>query len=205
MSNKIVIVDYNTGNIGSIVNMIKYLGFNSKISNNIEDILDADKLIIPGVGNFDYGIKELNKLNLIPALNDSVIVKKTPVLGICLGAQLMTNSSEEGRDKGLGWFNAEVKKFKLTKNFKLPNIGWNNVQIMKNSSLFKYMYDNPRFYFVHSYHIVSNDLNDVLCRSNYIYDYDSALQKKNIYAVQFHPEKSHKFGMKIIENFIKEV
>ena len=202
---KIAIIDYNSGNIGSILNMLKYIGVDAFLTKDEEEIRNAEKLILPGVGHFAYGMKQLEDSGLIPILNDVVLNKNTPILGICLGAQLMTLESEEGMVKGLGWFDAVVKKFKFDSedNIKLPNIGWRNIYAEKESVLLKDMYINPRFYFVHSYHMISANKNDILFRSNYNFNFTAALEKDNIFALQFHPEKSHKYGVKILENFCK--
>ena len=205
MSNKkVIIVDYNSGNIGSVINMFKYIGVDAELTNDPDEIRNAERLILPGVGNFSYGMKQLEDSGLIPILNDVVLNKKTPILGICLGAQLMTLKSEEGMVNGLGWLDAVVEKFKFSseENIKLPNIGWRDISIEKESILFNNMYANPRFYFVHSYRMNSNNTKDVLAKSSYNIDFTAALEKENIYALQFHPEKSHKYGLEVFKNFV---
>lgn len=200
----IVIVDYGMGNLGSILNMLKKIGAEAIISSDVDIIKNADKLILPGIGAFDTGMKNLNGLKIIPILNNKVISEKTPILGICLGMQLLTKSSEEGILPGLGWINAQTIKFKFDEknnNLKIPHMGWNTVHLSKNSPLFKEMFDEPRFYFVHSYHVVCDDEQDILTQTYYGYEFASAVQKDNIMGVQFHPEKSHKFGMKMLKNF----
>ena len=201
----ITIVDYKVGNLGSILNMLKKIGVKSKVASTEDDIFNAEKLILPGVGAFDTGMDSLRKTGLLDVLNEKVLKKNTPVLGICLGAQLMCNGSEEGKEKGLGWFNADVKKFQFEKKstYKTPHIGWNYVDFKKNSKLFTNMYNDPRFYFVHSYYMKSNQDSLILTQTEYGQIFVSSLEKKNILGVQFHPEKSHKFGMKLLENFIK--
>jgi glutamine amidotransferase len=204
----IVIIDYGMGNLGSIQNMLKKIGAKGIISSDISDIQKADKLILPGVGAFDNGMKNLQKLELIPILNEKVLVNKTPILGICLGMQLLGKKSEEGQLAGLGWVEAETIKFKFDDNqanFKIPHMGWNTIQIKKESSLFKNMYENARFYFVHSYHLVCKNKQDVLTETNYGFDFVSSVEKNNIIGVQFHPEKSHKFGMKLFKNFVENI
>lgn len=201
----ITIIDYGAGNIGSIQNMIRKIGGQAIVSSKEEDIYNAEKLILPGVGSFDYGMRQLNDSGLIASLNKKVIEDKTPILGICLGVQLFTKGSEEGALKGLSWFDAETIKFNLPieKKLKVPHMGWNEIDIKKKSKLFTDMYEDPRFYFVHTYHLKSNSPSDILTESTYGYNFVSSLEKDNIVGVQFHPEKSHKFGMKILSNFIQ--
>ncbi len=201
----IVIIDYGVGNLGSVYNMFKKIGAIPKISSNILDIEGADKLILSGVGSFDYGMKQLYNLGLIKILNEKVIDNKIPILGICLGMQLFTKCSEEGTVKGLGWFDAETIKFQFDKNnhaLKVPHMGWNTIKPEKDSLLFSEMYDDPRFYFLHSYHVTCKNNQDILGTTKYGYEFPAALEKGNILGVQFHPEKSHKFGMQILKNFI---
>lgn len=198
----ISIIDYGVGNLGSILNMFKKIGVEAKLTTSIDDILNADKLLLPGVGAFDTGISKLKETGYIEALNKKVLVDKTPILGICLGLQLMTKSSEEGTLPGLGWFDADTVLFKVDTNvFKVPHMGWNDVFIKKPSPLFNDMYEEPRFYFVHSYYIKSNNPTEVLFTSNYSSEFVCGLQRDNIYGAQFHPEKSHKYGMKLLKNF----
>ena len=201
----VVIINYGMGNIGSISNMLKRIGAEAVVSSNPQEIRKAARLILPGVGAFNNGMDNLNNLGLTFVLNEMVIQQKTPILGICLGMQLMTKSSEEGSRPGLGWIDATTVRFKFGKeeqNLKIPHMGWNVIQWRKESVLFKDMPEEPRFYFVHSYHAVCNDKEDILATTNYGYDFVSAFQKGNIIGVQFHPEKSHKFGMQVLRNFI---
>jgi glutamine amidotransferase len=199
------IVDYKTGNLGSIQNMLKKIGEKSIISSDIDELKAAEKIILPGVGAFGKGIKSLKELNLWDTLNNKVLVDKTPVLGICLGAQLMTKGSEESDETGLGWVDANTYRFKIDKEskHKVPHMGWNRVEPMKASKLFEGMYEDARFYFVHSYHMTFNNLDQALFKTNYAYDFHSGFEKDNILGVQFHPEKSHKFGMKLLKNFVE--
>lgn len=201
----IVIIDYGMGNVGSIENMLKKNGVKATVSSEITDIENADKLILPGVGAFDNAVKNLNQLNLIPVLSEKVLDEKIPVLGICLGFQLLAKKSEEGTLEGLKWLDAEVVKFNFDESdtgLKIPHMGWNTVDIQKKSPLFHEMYEEPRFYFVHSYHFVCNN-EDVLTTTFYGYKFVSSCEKDNIIGVQFHPEKSHRFGMKLLKNFVK--
>lgn len=199
----IVIIDYGMGNVKSIVNILHKVGGEAVISHDIDEIMNADKIILPGIGSFDMGIRNLTEQGLIPILNKKVVQEKTPFLGICLGMQLITKKSEEGKLDGLGWIDAETIKFKSMNNLKVPHMGWNYIIIKKNSQLFKHMYDNPRFYFVHSYYVECKNKDDVLTTTEYGFDFTSAIEKENIYATQFHPEKSHKFGMKLMKNFVE--
>ena len=202
----LIIIDYGIGNLSSIKNMLKKIGVDSIISNKEEDIINAYKLIVPGVGHFDYGMQHLNESGLVDALNEKVLHKKTPVLGICLGVQLLTESSEEGKGKGLGWIKGKTVAFDKTKldaNHKIPHMGWTDIKGFGQSQLFTGMYDEPRFYFVHSYHLQLDNHADVLATANYGYDFAIGIEHENILGVQFHPEKSHKFGMKLLENFVK--
>ncbi len=200
----ITIVDYGMGNLGSISNMLKKVGYSSVITQDIECIKKSTKLILPGVGAFGNGMKSLRELGLIEVLNQKVVKEKVPVLGICLGMQLMTNKSEEGDEKGLGWIDAEVIKEFTNKDIKIPHMGWNLVNIIKESQLFYEMFEENRFYFVHSYYVKCNNVNDVLTNTYYANDFVSSFQKDNILGVQFHPEKSHKFGIKLLRNFVEK-
>ena len=202
----ITIINYGIGNITSVKNMLKKAGAEDvRISNNPEEIAAADKLLLPGVGHFDYGMKKLHESGLIPLLEKRVLQGKVPILGICLGAQLITNRSDEGNTPGLGWVDAETVAFdkdKLPAGYKVPHMGWNNVQVKKDNPLFANMHDDPCFYFVHSYHLKMEDRQDEWLTTQYGYDFCAAFQRDNIFACQFHPEKSHKFGLRLMENFV---
>ena len=185
--------------------MLKKIGFNSVISSSVEEIENAKKLILPGVGAFDSGMEKLHSLNLIPILNKKVLEEKVPILGVCLGMQLMTKRSEEGKMQGLEWVDAETLRFnfpKEEKNLKIPNMGWKNIQVKKNERLLAGI-ENPRFYFVHSYYVKCDNDEDVLSTSSYSIEFVSAFSHQNILGVQFHPEKSHKYGMKLLQNFME--
>ncbi|MBL1420841.1 MAG: imidazole glycerol phosphate synthase subunit HisH [Alphaproteobacteria bacterium] len=201
---KIVIVNYGMGNLGSISNMIKKVGYRSEISSDIDVIRSATKLILPGIGAFAKGISNLNKFNLIDVLNEKVIGEKTPILGICLGMQLMTKYSEEGNVKGLNWIDADVKLFELD-DLKVPHMGWNVVEQTKKSELFIESKEDKRFYFVHSFYVSCSYSDDILTKTPYGIDFVSSFEKGNVYGTQFHPEKSHKFGMNLIKNFIEKI
>jgi imidazole glycerol-phosphate synthase subunit HisH len=200
----ITIIDYKTGNLGSIQNILKKIGVESIVTSDKSEISKATKLIFPGVGAFDTGMKNLAHLDIVDILNEKVLKEKIPVLGICLGMQLMSNKSDEGQLPGLGWIDAEVVRFnfKDTISYKIPHMGWNFVNQEKESCLLKEMYDDARFYFVHSYYFKANDEKDILTSTHYEIKFTSSVEKGNILGVQFHPEKSHKFGMKLLKNFI---
>ena len=203
----ICIVDYGTGNLGSIRNMIKRIGYQSTITSDPNVLSNASKIILPGVGSFDYGMNNLSKYNLIEILNHKVQNEKVPILGICLGFQLMTMKSDEGKLNGLGWFNAETILFNFSSHKKkliLPHMGWNKVKIINNSLLTNGLNEKSKFYFVHKYHIQSFEKNDIILNSNYGYEFVCSMSKENIMGVQFHPEKSHKWGMILFENFLKK-
>lgn len=203
----IVIIDYNMGNIGSIVNMLKKAGGTAVLSSDPNQIEQAEKLILPGVGAFDVGMQNLAELGFNEILRKKVIEKRTPILGICLGMQLLTERSEEGALPGLGLVNASTVRFRFdcNSNLRIPHMGWNSVTVRKESPLFYDMYPDPVFYFVHSYHVVCHRAEDVLSTTNYGYDFVSSLHKGNIFGTQFHPEKSRKYGLKLIKNFVELV
>jgi glutamine amidotransferase len=200
----ITIIDYKTGNLGSIQNILKRIGEESVITSDKDEIARATKLILPGVGAFDTGMRNLSGLNLIDVLNVKVKVDKVPVLGICLGMQLLSRGSEEGSLPGLGWIDADSIRFRFANSleYKIPHMGWNFIKQHKTSKLFESMYTDPRFYFVHSYFLRVHDMEDILTSTTYEMEFTSAVERGNILGVQFHPEKSHKFGMKLLKNFV---
>lgn len=198
----IAIIDYNIGNLGSISNMLKKIGAHSFVTANPKDIAKASKLILPGVGAFDAGMKKLEESGLIPLLNERVLQAGVPTLGICLGMQLMTRRSEEGNLPGLGWIDAEVKRFRLSGHqLKVPHMGWNTVTPLRSSPLVDNLPSESRFYFVHSYFVHCARTEDSLLTTSYGKPFHSAFQWRNVMGVQFHPEKSHKFGMALLRNF----
>jgi len=200
----IVIVNYGLGNLGSIRNMFKKIGVESIISSEPSQIINASKLVLPGVGNFGKGMYELEKSGLKDLLTQKVINNKTPILGICLGMQLMTDDSEESGSKGLGWIPARTLKFNFDSlDLKVPHMGWNTVQVSNDNPLIENSEEEIRYYFVHSYYVKVSDEIHSLAKTNYGITFDSAIQKDNIYGVQFHPEKSHKYGMNLLRNFSK--
>ena len=199
----IAIVDYQMGNIGSIVNMFKRIGFESRVARDKGDLATASKIILPGVGSYDHGMTNLRKSSLLDELNAKVL-EGTPVLGICLGMQLLARSSEEGTEPGLGWIDGAVRKFQFAepdRHLKVPHMGWNDVAPAKEDPLIAGLPDRPRYYFVHSYHFVCHNPEDALLTTTYGGEFVSAVRKGNIMGVQFHPEKSHKYGMALLKNF----
>ena len=202
---RIVIVNYGMGNLNSVKKKLDSLKVDSVISSNVEEILAADKLILPGVGHFAKAMENLQNLGLIAALNEAVLVRKTPVLGICLGMQLMSKYSEEGNVEGLGWIDAKVIRFSVndTLKFKVPHTGWNQIQSSKQSKLMAGIADGSEFYFVHSYFMHLNDKADELNTTEYEENFSSAVEKGTIFGVQYHPEKSHGIGKTLLKNFVE--
>jgi glutamine amidotransferase len=190
------------GNLGSIQNMLNKIGVKSTITSSPGEVLVAEKLLLPGVGNFKRAMENLTNYGLIDTLNQKVLVEQIPILGICLGMQLMSSYSEEGECEGLGWIPARTEKFEMFEKsgLKVPHMGWNEVAFPTNHFLSEGLVD-PRFYFVHSYKVTCESMENILCTTNYGVEFHSGIQKDNIMGVQFHPEKSHAFGMRLLENF----
>jgi imidazole glycerol-phosphate synthase subunit HisH len=204
----IVVVDYGVGNIGSIVNMFKKVGAKAIASSDPMVIRDAEKLILPGVGAFDAAMRKFHETGLVPVVGEMVLEKKTPVLGLCVGLQLMTKGSEEGQLAGLGWFDAETIRFKFEADYahlKVPHMGWNTVQVRRNHPLVAEWDPESRFYFVHSYHVAAKETDAVLAETEYGVNIHSILGRDNIMGTQFHPEKSHRFGMRLLKNFAENI
>ena len=204
----LVIIDYGMGNLGSIFNMLKKLKATPVISSKAEDIEKADKLILPGVGAFKNGMEKIHKMGLHSILTRKVHHEKVPILGICLGMQLFTSKSEEGSVNGLGWLKAETVKFQFNQAnsaLRIPHMGWNFLSVQNKCPIFDDMYQDSRFYFCHSYYVKSNDKTNVISKTHYGFDFCSSINKDNIYGVQFHPEKSHKFGMQLLKNFVEKL
>lgn len=199
----ITIVNYGLGNQGSILNMLKKIGAEAETSSSPEGILGAEKLILPGVGSFDTGMEYIIEKKLIEPLSEKVIGEKTPILGICLGMQLLTKFSEEGNIAGLGWIAATTSRLPAKADLKVPHMGWNVVTPTRISPLTKGLPNETRFYFVHSYCVNVENEEDSILKANYGITFDAAIQHDNIYGAQFHPEKSHKFGMQLLENFAR--
>jgi glutamine amidotransferase len=202
---KIVIVDYNMGNLRSVQKAFEKAGCRAVITNEHDIIRGADKIVLPGVGAFKDGMKHLKELGLVEILNEEIIKSKKPFLGVCLGMQLIAKKSHEnGLTDGLGWVNAEVVKFDFSdydKKLKIPHVGWNNVNYKNNNLLFEGVANKSDFYFVHSYYFKTNE-DIVTSTTDYGFDFVSSVNKNNIYAFQFHPEKSQIVGLKLIENFV---
>ncbi len=203
----IIVIDYDMGNIGSVLNMLKKVGAEAKLSQCPEDLLLADKLVLPGVGAFDNGMANLQRLGYLPIMNQCVLEDKRPILGICLGMQLFTRRSAEGLEQGLGWLDADTVRFRFNpehSHLKIPHMGWNEVNFRPGSSFFDISNEEQqRFYFVHSYHIVCDKDENVLATTNYGYEFSSVVHKDNIIGTQFHPEKSHRFGMALLRRFVE--
>lgn len=203
----ITIIDLGIGNIGSVINMIKYVGGDCKVSSSPMEIKSASKLILPGVGSFDKAMNQLRNKQLVDVIVEKATIDKVPLLGICLGMQLLTSSSEEGNEIGLDLIPAETLSFKkaLKKNLvkeRIPHMGWNDVQVKQVNKLTKDLIEFSRFYFVHSYYVKCLHQENSLMTSHHGFEFNSAIVKDNVYGVQFHPEKSHKYGKKLISNFI---
>lgn len=201
-----VIVDYGVGNLSSIQNMIKKGGNQSIISGDIDTVANASKILLPGMGHFDNCMIKLKASGLLPALEKKVFAEKIPLLGICVGLQMFMHSSEEGNEPGLGWVQGETVRFDTTRmdtnNFRIPNMGWMDVETVKPSGLFAGL-EESRFYFAHTYHVKLDNYGDELVKANYGYNFTAGIECGNIIGVQFHPEKSHRFGMLLLKNFIE--
>jgi glutamine amidotransferase len=201
----IVIVDYGLGNLASVLNMFKKIGTKDVVISGEHEVIEkADKILLPGVGAFDAGMDHLEKSNLIPLLNKKALEQKVPMLGICLGMQLLTKRSDEGVKNGLGYIDAETIKFNLdpTLKLKIPHMGWDYISVKKNNPLVEIDSKN-RYYFVHSYFVKCFDDKQSLATCNYGQEFTCMVNNDNIFGAQFHPEKSLRFGMKLLENFAK--
>ena len=204
MKQTLAIVDYGMGNLNSVKKKLDRLKTTASITSNPKDIIKADKIILVGVGHFAKAMKNIKELNLLDTLNEVAIIKKKPVLGICLGMQLMAKDSEEGNAEGLGWLDANVRKMQVddTLRFKVPHTGWNKITQSKKSRLMKGIPESSEFYFVHSYHLMPNETSNILNETEYCFKFTSAIEKDNIFGVQYHPEKSHDVGEVLLKNFI---
>ena len=203
-SKKVAILDYGMGNLGSVFNMLKYLGFESIVSNKLSDLNKGTHLILPGVGHFDKAIRNIKRNGYDEFIMRKALDEQRPILGICLGMQLMCKNSEEGSESGLNLFDYEVKKFSFPEDttLKIPHMGWNFIRRDEESVLFKNLDNKSRFYFVHSFYVHDNNLPYKTSSTSYGIEFISSFNKDNIYGVQFHPEKSHKFGKKLFTNFL---
>ncbi|GAB3279155.1 imidazole glycerol phosphate synthase subunit HisH [Larkinella harenae] len=200
----LVIIDYGMGNLRSVQKKFDRLEGRVRVSSDRQEIAHADKLVLPGVGHFANGVKKLKESGIWDVLNQKVLVEKTPILGICLGMQLMARFSEEGNTAGFGWLDAEVIRFRVhdALTHKVPHMGWNTGERAKQSDLLATIPDQALFYFVHSYHMVCRQPQDILTMTTYSYPFVSAVEKANIYGTQFHPEKSHDWGERVMANFM---
>ncbi|MBS1946953.1 MAG: imidazole glycerol phosphate synthase subunit HisH [Bacteroidetes bacterium] len=199
----ITIIDYGVGNLASIQNMLKKSGHEAAICNRASEIEKATKIILPGMGHFDNCMQKFNQSGFRPIIEKKALQEQAPVLGICVGLQMFMRSSEEGNEKGLGWIAGETIKFKqdkLLNGEKIPNMGWLDIVPKKGSRLLSNL-NNARFYFAHSYHVQADNGADELLVADYGYPFAAALEHENILGVQFHPEKSHRFGMQLLKNF----
>lgn len=199
----ITIVDFGVGNLGSIRNMFKRIGVPAQVTSDLDKIALSTKLVLPGVGAFDNAMSRLCEGALRDLLDRKVLAEKVPILGVCLGMQLLTRGSEEGSMPGLGWIAADTRRIPGSPGLKVPHMGWNVVRSVCSSPLTAGLAHDARFYFVHSYAVHVDDPSNSLLRSRHGIDFDAAIQAGNIFGVQFHPEKSHKYGMNLLTNFAR--
>lgn len=198
----ITVVDYDIGNLAAVANMFKRIGAECEITSDAEKIRNATKLVLPGNGAFDACMKALRQTGLIPVLEEKVHQDLTPILGICVGAQMLGRGSEEGVEKGLGWLDMAVKRFPSALNLKIPHMGWAEVELTRpQDTLVSALDERARFYFVHSYYMQPANQQDVLLTAHYGIDFAAAVSSGNIMGVQFHPEKSHRYGKQLLEQF----
>ena len=202
MNKKILILDYDVGNIESVVKAVKHLGYTSIFSNKKKDLDSASKIILPGQGSYKFAMKKLNELGLVEILKYKVKKEGQPVLGICLGMQILSSKGyEESETEGLNFIEGEVKILK-NKPSKLPHIGWNSVNFIENNKIFKNLENNKDFYFIHSYYFECKNKKNSIANTNYNQNFSSIINKENIYGFQFHPEKSLKRGLNLLKNFL---
>lgn len=200
----IVIVDYGLGNIQAFANIYKRLDISVTFARSADDLVNATHIVLPGVGAFDWAMERLNGSGMRGALDRLVLEEKRPVLGICVGMQMMARRSDEGTAAGLGWFDADVRRFdesRIQGKTRLPHMGWNDVAPMSEQDLFNDLGDSARFYFLHSYYFAPHDPADVLATADYGDRFACAVRRGNVYGVQFHPEKSHGWGVQLLKNF----
>ena len=198
----VTLVGYGLGNIQAFANIYHRLNIPVVIASNANQLLGAEKLILPGVGAFDWAMARLNESGMRARLDELVLHQKTPVLGVCVGMQMMANRSEEGEISGLGWIDAEVVRFQLpqVRHAPLPHMGWNDVNFLREDPLFVGI-SSPRFYFLHSYHFLAHHDSQILATTDYGHSFTSIASSSHIYGVQFHPEKSHHWGVQLLKNF----
>ena len=206
----IKILDYGMGNTASMLNMIRKSGGEAEFCSKAENLESATKIVLPGVGSFDNCIEKLNESGMLETLTRKVLDEKVPFLGVCMGMQLLFEKSEEGELPGLGWIKGDVARFDFTrleqhKSLKIPHMGWNVVEPNTYANVFSGLEEEARFYFVHSYHVNCSDSSDILATTHYGYEFTCSIHRDNIWGTQFHPEKSHRFGMQFFKNFLKEI
>lgn len=202
----ITIIDYGLGNIRAFQNVYVRLNIPVKVAHTAEDLKDAQKIVLPGVGAFDYAMSQLNASGMREELEKQVLINKVPVVGICVGMQMLAESSDEGVFPGLGWINGKVKMFDASTipyKTKLPHMGWNSINPVNNCQLLSGFNDESRFYFLHSYYFDCQDQENVISTTEYGITYASAVHRENVYGIQFHPEKSHSNGIQLLNNFAK--
>lgn len=200
----ITLIDYGVGNIFAFQNVYKRLNIPTKIAKTSADLFDTKKLILPGVGSFDYAMSQLNNSGMRAKLDELVIEKHVPIIGICVGMQMMGNHSDEGKSDGLGWIDADILKFDenlISHRTKLPHMGWNDVVPVSNHPLFSGLEKEAIFYFLHSFYFKCNNPTESIAVSDYGISFTSAVNRDNIFGIQFHPEKSHQYGEKLLHNF----
>lgn len=202
----ISIVNYGIGNVGSVANMLSHIGAEAQLASSIEDINNAKALLLPGVGAFGVAMETLHRLEFVEPIRRKVLEEKVPILGICLGMQLLAKGSEEGNDDvaGFGFIDARFVKFSFPEEnrLKVPHMGWNEIEVKRANPLVEQTSPPQRFYFVHSYYAQCSDENDVVATARYGHEFVCAYGRNNVYGTQFHPEKSHKFGMSLLRNFV---
>lgn len=203
----IAIIDSGMGNVGSIANMLKKIGAEAVITNKKEELHEAEKIILPGVGTFDHGMECLREAGLPDIIRSETLENKKPLLGICLGMQLLGKRSDEGKSEGLNLIDFETKAFNIPQemHLKIPHMGWDVVEFTQKDKILEGITGQQKYYFVHSYHAVCTNKENILMKCDYGYEFAAAVKNGNIYGTQFHPEKSHRFGMRLLENFVRRV